>query len=160
MIIYKTTNLVNGKIYVGQDSNNNPKYLGSGTILWNAINKYGIENFKKEILEVCNSKEELNEREKFWIKELDAKKPNGYNITDGGSGGDTLTNNPNLQEIRKKFLKKLVGKIILIIAEKLFQNIKENYQEKEVENYIKVLAIQCIIDIDLENWLQIGQNIL
>jgi hypothetical protein len=49
MIIYKTTNLINGKMYVGQDSHNNPLYLGSGKVLGLAIEKYGIENFKKEI---------------------------------------------------------------------------------------------------------------
>ena len=44
MIIYKTTNLVNGKIYIGQDSNNNPNYYGSGTLLHKAIKKYGLES--------------------------------------------------------------------------------------------------------------------
>ena len=86
MIIYKTTNLITGKIYIGQDSNNNPNYLGSGKYLWNAIKKHGKENFKKEIICECSSKEELNEKEKYWIKILKCKTPNGYNITDGGNG--------------------------------------------------------------------------
>ena len=43
MIIYKTKNLVNNKIYIGQDKNNNPKYLGSGLILNRSIKKYGKE---------------------------------------------------------------------------------------------------------------------
>ena len=86
MIIYKTTNLINGKIYVGQDSKNNPNYLGSGKYINKSINKYSKENFKKEILCECNSKEELNEKEIYWIKELNSKVPNGYNLTDGGEG--------------------------------------------------------------------------
>ncbi len=65
MIIYKTTNLVNGKFYVGKSKYNDPEYLGSGIILKKAILKYGIENFNKEILEQCNSDAELNEREKY-----------------------------------------------------------------------------------------------
>jgi hypothetical protein len=65
MIIYKTTNLLNNKIYIGQDKFNNPKYLGSGKLLNISIKKHGIQNFKKEILEECNSKKELNEREIF-----------------------------------------------------------------------------------------------
>jgi group I intron endonuclease len=85
MIIYKTTNLVNGKFYIGQDSKNNPEYLGSGLLLNKAIEKYGRENFLKEVVEQCNSKEELNSREIFWISEL---KPL-YNIAKGGIGGDT-----------------------------------------------------------------------
>ena len=69
MVIYKTTNLINGKIYVGQDTKNNPNYLGSGKILKFALKKYGIENFKKEILEECLTLDELNELEKYGPKE-------------------------------------------------------------------------------------------
>jgi hypothetical protein len=54
MIIYKTTNIVNGKIYIGQDKYDNPNYLGSGKILQLSFQKYGIENFRKEILENVN----------------------------------------------------------------------------------------------------------
>ena len=85
MIVYKTTNLINGKIYIGQDSKNNPDYLGSGTIIKRAIKKYGKENFKKEILEICTTKQEMDEKEKFWIKKLNSIK-NGYNISEGGDG--------------------------------------------------------------------------
>ena len=88
MIIYKTTNLFNGKFYIGQDSKNNPNYLGSGTLLNKAIKKYGREHFVKEIIEYCESEEQLNSREIFWISEL---KPL-YNIAKGGSGGDTRHN--------------------------------------------------------------------
>jgi len=50
MIIYKTTNIINGKIYVGKDESNNPAYLGSGYALKPAIKKYGKENFRKRSL--------------------------------------------------------------------------------------------------------------
>jgi hypothetical protein len=50
MIIYKTTNLTNGKIYVGKDRNNDPNYLGSGTLILRAIKKHGRKNFKKQLL--------------------------------------------------------------------------------------------------------------
>jgi len=93
MIIYKTTNLINGKIYVGKDSNNNPTYFGSGLILNKAIKKYGINNFKKEILENCSSSIQLNSQEQYWISTLDStNKKIGYNIALGGCGGDTFTN--------------------------------------------------------------------
>ena len=72
MIIYKTTNLINGKIYIGKDSNNNPDYYGSGTALKKAISKYGKENFKKETLDSC-TKENINEREIYWISETNYK---------------------------------------------------------------------------------------
>lgn len=85
MIIYKTTNLVNGKIYIGQDSKNNPEYLGSGKIIKRAILKYGKENFKKEILDFCKDKIQLDEREKYWIKTFNSVE-DGYNISEGGNG--------------------------------------------------------------------------
>jgi len=87
MIIYKTTNTINGKIYVGKDCSNNSKYLGSGSILKSAIKKYGKENFIKEILEECTSPEYLKEREIYWISKLNSRDPLiGYNISPGGDG--------------------------------------------------------------------------
>lgn len=50
MIIYKTTSLINGKSYVGQDSKNRSEYLGSGLLLNKVIKKYGRENFEKETI--------------------------------------------------------------------------------------------------------------
>lgn len=88
MIIYKITNLLTNKIYIGQDSKNNPKYLGSGKILKRAIKKYGKENFKKEVLEECNNQIELDNREQYWINLLNTTNQNiGYNISFGGQTG-------------------------------------------------------------------------
>jgi group I intron endonuclease len=92
MIIYKTTNIINGKIYIGKDEKNDSKYLGSGKILKAAIKKYGRSNFSKEVLEQCNSRIELCEREKYWIEIYNSQNPQiGYNIAVGGSGGDTFS---------------------------------------------------------------------
>lgn len=110
MIIYKTTNLINNKIYVGKRQISQSKfiesnYLGSGSYIKKAINKYGKQNFIREILEVCKDKEHLKEREKFWIKELNSRCHNGYNITEGGEDSDTLSHHPNKIEIGKKISK-------------------------------------------------------
>lgn len=89
--VYKTTNLINGKIYVGKHrwskEGLDENYHGSGKYLQNAIRKYGIENFKTEILEYTSSEEENCIREKFWIAKLNTLSPNGYNLTPGGEGG-------------------------------------------------------------------------
>lgn len=99
MQIYKTINLINGKIYIGKQIRNNPNYIGSGIILKKAIEKYGKENFTKEILEYCSSKEELNSREIFWIKKLDSRNPiKGYNISKGGDGGWGCNYNRSFKE--------------------------------------------------------------
>lgn len=89
MIIYKTTNLINGKIYIGQDSNNNPSYYGSGKLLKDAIKKYGKKNFHKEVIEECNNINHLNNREVYWIDKFQSTNPAiGYNISPGGAEGD------------------------------------------------------------------------
>ena len=67
MIIYKTTNLINGKIYIGKDSKNDPNYFGSGLLLRQSIKKYGKKNFKKEIIDFADSVKGLNEKEIYWI---------------------------------------------------------------------------------------------
>jgi group I intron endonuclease len=88
MIVYEIKNKINGKIYIGQHSSNElDLYWGSGKLLKCAINKYGIENFERSILERCSTKDELNECERYWIKEKNSI-DNGYNLTDGGTGGD------------------------------------------------------------------------
>lgn len=94
MIIYKTTNLINGKFYVGKDAKNNPTYLGSGKVLRQSIKKYGRQNFKKEILEECSSLDELEQKEQYWIDKLNAIEK-GYNLTKGGTGGNTHLINPH-----------------------------------------------------------------
>ena len=85
MIIYKITNLINDKIYVGQQNHNKSNYYGSGKLLKQAILKYGKHNFKKETLQICDSVDDLDKYEIYWIKELNATdRKIGYNICDGG----------------------------------------------------------------------------
>jgi hypothetical protein len=94
--LYKTTNLLNGKFYVGIHSTSNLKdgYLGSGTQLRRSIRKYGIENFKLEILEFFENRELLVEREKELVNDELLKEPLCMNLKPGGSGG--LSNNTHL----------------------------------------------------------------
>ena len=113
MYIYKTTNNLNGKIYIGlskYNPNENPEYLGSGFLLKRAVECYGKENFTKIILEECESKELLLERERYWIAVFKSNdRQIGYNICEGGTWGDNWTNHPRQDELRIKF-RKLNGK--------------------------------------------------
>lgn len=88
MFIYKTTNLINGKIYIGQHRKNKQDYLGSGVLLQKAIKKYGKENFVREILEDgIITVDELNSREQYWIKIYNSTDVHvGYNLAAGGKG--------------------------------------------------------------------------
>lgn len=109
--IYITINLINGKRYIGKNKSDNEKnnYLGSGKILKKSINKYGKENFKKEILIKCNTLEELNEYEKYFIKKYNAiNRSDFYNIAEGGTGGRTWQNYSEKE--KEKSLKKYKGK--------------------------------------------------
>ncbi len=89
--IYKLTNKINGKIYIGQSDNierrwqqeRNDAYNENKTSKYSLpisidIRLFGWDNFNKEVVEEC-SKEQLNEREAFWIKYYNCLKPNGYN---------------------------------------------------------------------------------
>lgn len=92
--IYITTNLLNGKKYIGKRhclcEISNDNYLGSGKVLKNAIRKYGKNNFAKTILETCKYETTCNEREKYWINVFNAAaNPMFYNIALGGEGGNT-----------------------------------------------------------------------
>ena len=86
--VYKTTNLVNGKIYVGlhvtEDLDDN--YLGSGKLIQAAIKKYGVENFKREYIKVCSSYEEMANLEAKIVNEDFVKRNDTYNMKTGGTG--------------------------------------------------------------------------
>lgn len=109
-IIYKTTNLINGKIYVGKDEYNNPRYLGSGTLLCKAFAKYGRINFKKEILEYCVESNHCD-KEIYWISKLNCFSPNGYNILNGSFGGDVYAHHPNKELYSKRISNSNTGKV-------------------------------------------------
>ena len=88
--IYKVTNLVNGKSYIGQSIDpitRLSKHIKSNSNLLNeAIKKYGVENFLFEVIKSDVPIEQINEAEIQCIREHNCKVPNGYNLTEGGEG--------------------------------------------------------------------------
>jgi group I intron endonuclease len=103
MIIYKITNNINDKFYIGKTIKTADErfkrhfynHKTQNTYLYKAMRKYGFENFSIEIIEETRN---LDEREKFWISTLLPQ----YNMTSGGDGGDT-SNSPNyISSIKKR----------------------------------------------------------
>ena len=88
--IYKTTCLVNNKLYIGQHKAKkfSLTYKGSGSLIREAFNKYGKDNFKVELIEFCETAEIADNKEKYWIKHFNTTNLNiGYNILVGGQKG-------------------------------------------------------------------------
>jgi hypothetical protein len=107
MEIYKITNLINNKIYIGKDTTDDKDYYGSGVYIKKAILKYGKENFTKEVIDKCDNYEELSIKEKYWISFYKNNEVL-YNLTDGGDGGDTWSNNPNIKTLKEKYYKPIL----------------------------------------------------
>jgi len=87
--IYQVTNLINDKTYIGkhQTMKPNDSYYGSGVAIKNAIKKYGKKNFKKEILFIFDSEEEMNKKEEELVTEEYFSRSDNYNAGPGGEGG-------------------------------------------------------------------------
>ena len=135
MIIYKSTNKITGKIYIGQttqtlenriknhvkesDKNKKRPFLLS-------LKKYGIENFIFEVIDCANNLDELNDKEIYWIDYYKSTTPNGYNITGGGQGKKMI----RTEELTKRISKGLIN------SEK-WQKIKnsQEFKDKMVKNF-------------------------
>lgn len=112
--IYKVTNLVNGKVYIGQSVDPIKRILQhinvrskQGYLLNYAVKKYGIDNFLFEVIKSEVPIEQINECEIQCIKEHNCKNPNGYNLTDGGEG---IQGHSHTQETKNKMRLVRLGK--------------------------------------------------
>lgn len=139
--IYKITNLINNNIYIGLHETNDidDYYFGSGYNLWKAIKKYGKSNFKKEILFVFNTREEMVEKEKELVNQEFVNRRDTYNINLGGFGLSTLpeeTRVKTIEKIKKSFIGRDYKKIWKKRNETLTKNNPNVYKEIGIKSGI------------------------
>ena len=106
--IYKVTNKLNGLIYIGKRKSSRfiESYFGSGKLIKEAVALYGVHNFILEKIQEAETKDELDELEKYYIDYYNSTDRSiGYNITCGGDGGDTFSNAP--QEAKDERVRKM-----------------------------------------------------
>ena len=115
--VYKITNTVNNKIYIGihKTTNLNDDYYGSGKLIKHAIKKYGKENFSKDVLQIFNSLEEAVALEKQLVNKDFVESINNYNISLGGGlggkdiNGLTFLGKLHSEETKEKIRKSRIG---------------------------------------------------
>lgn len=113
-ILYRVTNNLNGKIYVGvhKTKNLDDGYMGSGKVINAAIAKYGIENFTRVILEQFENSTAMYTREKEVVTDEFLAREDTYNLRRGGHGGfDYINSKPMSQESKDNKSKSLKGRI-------------------------------------------------
>ncbi len=107
MIVYRAQNLINGMIYIGQTTHSLIRRIRIHLCAKNgyfprALKKYGIDNFVFEVIDICNSNKELDERERFWITYYKCIAPLGYNLALGGAGSNGTKGMKFTDEHREK----------------------------------------------------------
>lgn len=137
-LIYKITNQVNNKIYIGAHvtKNINDDYMGSGHALNRAKKKYGIENFTKEILHIFDNESDMWNKEYEIVNEDFCKQNNNYNVRTGGIGGWNHWNGSDAhKESSKRGGRVAAKKLNEFIAEQKANNTEwwQNWYNKVVE---------------------------
>ena len=134
-IIYKITNKIDGKFYIGkhQTKNLDDGYMGSGILIRRAIRRHGLHNFKKEILHIFQTKEEMNEAE----RNLVVLSEDSYNLCPGGEGGFGYINQRGLN--RKASREELLAQ--LCAARKKLADLRND--EEFMNEYRANLSAAC-----------------
>ncbi|MBD1379204.1 GIY-YIG nuclease family protein [Metabacillus arenae] len=161
--IYLITNTINNKKYVGQSidpiqrwknhQKDSKKYLSR--YLYRAMNKYGIENFKFEVIENDIPVDSIDDQEIYWINKFNTKSPYGYNMTDGGEGSVGRKMNDHT---RQKLLESKKNPVSEETKEKMSNSHKLRWEDQELrKEYSKKL--KGVPKSSNENYLKAWEEI-
>ena len=135
--LYKITNTINNKIYIGVHKTNdlNDGYMGSGKIIVSAIEKHGEQNFKKEIIQFFDTYEQALEKEKEVVNDEFLLREDVYNIRRGGLGGFDYINKNGLWALRDGESNSFYGKKHTVETKKLLaENASKQWKGVEKSN--------------------------
>jgi group I intron endonuclease len=147
--VYKITNKVTGKIYIGiTNQGSGARYrhhwyearIGESAPIHKSMAKYGEENFTLEIIDFADTYEELKEKERFWIKELNSMdRKIGYNLTEGGDG---TFGRMHSEETKEKIRQKAIGRKISEETKKRMSEARKGRCSDVQRIHLKNIAIQ------------------
>lgn len=163
MLVYKVTNLINGKVYVGQTIHSlehrksgherDARCEAKTTVLFhNALLKYGYDNFKWEVLKECSSQKELDYYEDYYIKEFNTlNREKGYNLKSGGKLGVVFTDEIKAKIRESSKLKWQDSECAAKMREGLRKG-TETVKQRALENYVNFECPVCHKVIKLKPW--------
>lgn len=147
--VYKITNKVTGKIYIGiTNQGSGARYrhhwyearIGESAPIHKSMAKYGEENFTLEIIDFADTYEELKEKERFWIKELNSMdRKIGYNLTEGGDG---TFGRMHSEETKEKIRQKAIGRKISEETKKRMSEARKGKCSDIQRIHLKNIAMQ------------------
>lgn len=151
LFIYKITNLLDNKVYIGQTNNpgirwsnhkSDAKLNKRNYPLYNSMNKYGIDNFKYEAIQICNTQEEADQLEKDLITQYKSQDRNfGYNIAPGGSRvSHSQETKDKLSQQKRKFYQKRLQETGQKITEEERQKLSISHKGQKSANKGKQLS--------------------
>lgn len=159
--VYKITNKVTGKVYVGiTNQGAGARYrhhwyearIGEPAPIHRSMAKYGEENFTLEIIETVDTYDELKEREKYWIKFYDSmNREKGYNLTEGGDG---TFGRLHSEETKEKIRQKAIGRKASEETKKKMSEMRKGKTTDKLHTHIMSLVEKCqqpvaVLDTDM-----------
>jgi group I intron endonuclease len=156
--IYKTTNLLNGRYYIGMHSTDdmNDGYMGSGIYLRRSLNKHGTRNHKREILEYCKTRQELKSREEEIVNLNEIAKKECMNLRVGGSGSRYIR--VTSDETRKKLSESHKGQIPWIKGKTHSEETRRKLSEAGKGRKLSVDHKQKITNWNEQRWNTISDT--